>query len=55
MKDKGSFMRALGADKKKKAGKAVFVVPSPERAELVSADRVPPPLLEKIITGEECL
>jgi 3-dehydroquinate synthase len=52
MKDRRSFMEALGADKKKKAGKSMFVVPAGERAELVSSDLVPPPLLEKIIMGE---
>jgi 3-dehydroquinate synthase len=51
-KEKGAlFMQALSGDKKKKAGKLTFVVPSGNGAELVSAASIEPGILEKIITG----
>jgi 3-dehydroquinate synthetase len=55
MKDSLSFMQALGGDKKKKAGKLMFVVPAAEGAVPVSGDRIPPQLLQKIIIGEKFL
>ncbi|MDR2028826.1 MAG: 3-dehydroquinate synthase [Treponema sp.] len=55
MKDSLAFMQALGGDKKKRAGKLMFVVPAAEGAALVSGDRIPPRLLENIITGEKKL
>jgi 3-dehydroquinate synthase len=50
--DMALFMEALKGDKKKKAGKLSFVVPSAERAELVSATAMETGLLEKIVNGE---
>jgi 3-dehydroquinate synthase len=49
------FMRALSGDKKKKAGKLTFVVPSGNGAELVSASCIEPGLLERIINGGQTL
>jgi hypothetical protein len=53
MEDGVAFMRALGGDKKKKAGRLMFIVPATEGAVPVSADRIPPGLLEKIVRGEK--
>jgi 3-dehydroquinate synthase len=52
VKDTALFMRALGGDKKKKAGALAFVAPNAAGAELVSAASMPPGLLEKIINGD---
>jgi 3-dehydroquinate synthase len=52
LKDTGTFMKVLGGDKKKKAGKLSFVVPDAERAVLISADIIAPKLLEQIINGD---
>jgi 3-dehydroquinate synthase len=52
MGDTASFMRALSGDKKKKAGKLTFVVPSGNGAELVSASSLEPGLIERIIKGK---
>jgi 3-dehydroquinate synthase len=52
MGDGLAFMRALGGDKKKKAGKLMFVVPASEGAVPVSSDRIPPGLPAKIVMGE---
>jgi 3-dehydroquinate synthase len=46
------FIQALSGDKKKKAGKLTFVVPSTRGAELVSASCIEPGLLERILNGE---
>jgi 3-dehydroquinate synthase len=43
------FMNALSSDKKKKAGKVCFVVPSAVGTELVSGERVEPELLARIV------
>jgi 3-dehydroquinate synthase len=47
----GDFMRVLGGDKKKKSGKLTFIVPAPQGAQAVSADRIEPGLVERIIQG----
>jgi 3-dehydroquinate synthase len=52
LKETGTFMKVLGGDKKKKAGKLSFVVPDAERAVLISADIIAPKLLEQIINGD---
>jgi 3-dehydroquinate synthase len=52
MKESALFMRALSGDKKKKAGKLVFVVPNAAGAEPVSAASLQPGLLERIINGD---
>jgi 3-dehydroquinate synthase len=49
MKDPEAFIRALGGDKKKRAGEPFFVVPNAAGAEPVSAASLPPGLLEKLI------
>jgi 3-dehydroquinate synthetase len=49
--DGALFMRALSGDKKKKAGKLTFVVPTGNGAELVSAAAIEPGILERIING----
>jgi 3-dehydroquinate synthase len=51
MKDPEAFMRALGGDKKQRAGASVFVVPNTAGAEPVSAASLPRGLLEKLISG----
>jgi 3-dehydroquinate synthase len=51
MRNKQFFLDALGGDKKKKAGKAVFVVPAEQGAELITLDK-DEPLVESIINGE---
>jgi 3-dehydroquinate synthase len=43
------FMNALSSDKKKKAGKLSFVVPSAVGTELISGERVEPTLLARIV------
>jgi 3-dehydroquinate synthase len=53
MRDPAFFMRALSGDKKKKAGKLVFVVPNAAGAEPVSAASLQPGLLERIINGDQ--
>jgi hypothetical protein len=55
MGDSLAFMRALGGDKKKKAGQLMFVVPASEGAVPVSSDRIPPGLPAKIVMGEKSL
>ncbi|MDR1948661.1 MAG: 3-dehydroquinate synthase [Spirochaetaceae bacterium] len=50
IRDKQLFIKALGGDKKKKAGKSVFVVPAEKGAKLVTADGKEA-LLEQIING----
>ncbi|MDR1247739.1 MAG: 3-dehydroquinate synthase [Treponema sp.] len=52
MRDAAFFMRALSGDKKKRAGKLVFVVPNAAGAELVSATSLQPGLLESIINRD---
>ncbi|AEF84006.1 3-dehydroquinate synthase [Treponema primitia ZAS-2] len=52
IKDTALFMKALGGDKKTKAGIPTFVVPSAERAELVSAVSMETGLLKRILNGE---
>ncbi|MDR3343278.1 MAG: 3-dehydroquinate synthase [Treponema sp.] len=51
MGDRHAFIRALGGDKKKKAGKLMFVVPGGRGAQLVSMEMIGQPLLERIIQG----
>jgi 3-dehydroquinate synthase len=53
MRDPAFFMQALSGDKKKKAGKLVFVIPNAAGAELVSAASMPSGLFEKIINGDQ--
>jgi 3-dehydroquinate synthase len=55
MGDGAVFMRALWGDKKKKAGKLIYIVPAAEGAVPVSEDRIPPGLLQKIVRGENFL
>ena len=43
------FMNALSSDKKKKAGKVRFVVPSAVGTELVSGERIEPALIARIV------
>jgi 3-dehydroquinate synthase len=43
------FMNALNSDKKKKAGKITFIVPSAVGTELVSGERIEPALIARII------
>jgi 3-dehydroquinate synthase len=53
IKDTAFFMQTLGGDKKKRAGKLNFVVPTASGAELVSGGSIKPGTLEKIIGGEK--
>jgi 3-dehydroquinate synthetase len=42
-------MNALSSDKKKKAGKITFIVPSAVGTELVSGERIEPALIARIV------